>query len=38
MLEKIENKEKENISLRDLVMRVKGNMRVFCRVKPSLSN
>jgi hypothetical protein len=38
MLEKIENKEKENIALRDLVMRVKGNMRVFCRVKPSYSN
>ena len=35
MLENIENKEKENIALRDLIMRVKGNMRVFCRVKPS---
>ena len=35
MLINIENKEKENTALRDLVMRVKGNMRVFCRVKPS---
>ena len=38
MLENIENKEKENIALRDLIMRVKGNMRVFCRVKPSQNN
>ena len=32
MLENIENKVKENIALRDLIM------RVFCRVKPSQNN